>query len=244
MTMRIGAVVAALCLSIPVAGRAAAAVDVDLLTEERRRGLGWSDGNASLRGAIGIRPAPAIRLDARATALRGGARHGGADAVFDVSAAWLHDAGAVRFDAGGVAHLFAGGAGRLDYLELQGGAQTLVGPLDIDLSASYAPRQRAIGGDMLHMRAGARLAVIGSPFTLSASIGRTSGATTDPLRAARLRPDDRYVDWQAGVEHVRERVTLGLVYGGTDIGRRGAPATAAFRRHTGDTVIGRVTIRL
>ena len=51
---------------------------------------------------------------------------------------------------------------------------------------------------------------------LSGAIGRSIG-TVDGARAQRLCPGGDYTDWRIGVEHVRDRWTLGLDYVGADV---------------------------
>lgn len=233
--------VALLIGAIPIlTTKAAAAPDLsaDLATEERRHGLGWSQGRASIRTSLGVPVGPSLRFDASATALRDSRRHGGADAVVDLSGSWSESLGTVQVDASLIGHLFTGARGRQDYAEAQIGARTLIGPADFDLSASYAPSQHAIGGDHLYVAARSRLAVIGTPFTLSAALGHSSGDVKDPVRAARLRPGGAYTDWQLGADYVRNRFTLGLFYIGTDIA-----AADCAAGHCGDTVIGRLGVR-
>ncbi|MET0271025.1 MAG: TorF family putative porin [Sphingomonas sp.] len=218
----------------------AAPVTVDALTDDRRRGLSWSEGRAAARIGAGVTPLAGVRLDAAVASLRGSRRHGGADAGVDLSATVRRDMGAVQIDAGVVAHVFAGGRGPLDYAEVQAGARTLIGPLDLDAYAAYAPAQRAIGGDNLYLGLRGRVAVVGTPYTLVAGIGRSSGDADDRVRAARLRPGGAYLDWQIGAEHVRGRLALGIFYTGTDIGA----AERGPARHAGDAVTGRLTLTL
>jgi hypothetical protein len=223
---------------LPAQAQTAPELELTLSSDDRRRGLSWSEGRAAARLSAGLSVDPAFRLDASAATLRDSARHGGADAGIDVSAGWRGTGGAVRFDATLISHFFAGAQGRQDYVEAQAGARTLIGPADLDLSASYAPAQDAIGGDNLHLAARAAVALIGTPFTVSAGVGHSSGDVRDPLRAARLRPGGAYVDWRIGADYVRDRLSFGLSYVGTDIA-----AADCRARHCGDRLLGRVGLR-
>ena len=182
------------------AGADAAIGTIEIASDERRRGLSWSQSRAAARAALSIEPTTALRIDGAVTTLRGSRRHRGADAVVDLGAGWQNRSGPVRVDAGAVAHLFAGGAGRLDYAEVQAGLGSTIGPADFAVSASYAPRQSAIGGEALYLTADARIAVVGTPFSIIGGLGRSSGAVRDPIRSARLRPESRYIHWRLGVE--------------------------------------------
>lgn len=228
-------------LCLPVAARAATAT-IEAGSDERRRSLSWSGGKAAAQAALSIDPSPAFRLDAAATTLRGAARHTGADAGFDLGASWRAQTGAFRLDAGVVGHLFAGGSGPLDYAEVQGGIGTSLGPASLDLFASYAPHQNAIGGDNLYLAAQTRVAILGTPFSATGGLGHSSGDVSDAARADRLRPGGAYFDWQLGIEHARGPITVSLLYVGNDIkaSDRKTHATGA----AGDTVLVRLGLSL
>jgi hypothetical protein len=129
----------------------------------------------------------------------------------------------------------------MDYGELGVAAFYALGPVALDAGADYAPRQAAIGGSNLYLSAGAAVGIPGTPLTVSMSVGRSTGDTVDPARAARLRPQNRYHDWRIGVEHVRGAVSLGLDYVGTDID---APSLSRFAdvRHAGDRLLARARV--
>jgi hypothetical protein len=111
----------------------------------------------------------------------------------------------------------------------------------VNAGADYAPSQSAIGGDNLYLHAGAQAGIPGTPWTVLAGVGHSTGKTEDAFRAARLRPGGDYSDWRVGVEHVTGPVTLGLDYVGTDVSERAASAFAlADARHSGDRIVGRV----
>ena len=109
-------------------------------------------------------------------------------------------------------HLFGGAAFRADYVELGGSAAYTLGPVQFDAGADYAPRQAAIGGDDLYLHAGAQAGIPGTPWTLLAGIGHSTGRTDDPFRAARLRPAGDYSGWRNGVLRNTGPVTQGLDY--------------------------------
>ena len=216
---------------------------VEAATDERRRGISWSEGRGAL--AVGGRlDLPAgFDIGARATMTRGDPRHGGADAVIDVTGGYGRDiGGGFRVDAFVAGHLFAGAAGRMDYYEGGVGASWSIGPAEVGGDVRYAPPQDAIGGDNLYLSARARVGIPATPYTVMASVGRSSGSADDPVRAARLRPAGSYSDWSLGVEHVTGPLTLGIAYTGTDVVQR-APIASPFAvaRHAGDRIAARVS---
>ena len=227
----------------PAAAQVSPHAGVEIATDERRRGVSWSDGRAA--------PAAWARLDlpagfdvgVRALATRDDPRHGGADAVMEPTLGYSRDTGPIRLDLFGMAHLFTGGAGPLDYVEGGASASYSLGPAQIAAEARYAPAQTAIGGDNLYLSLRGRVGIPATPVTLTAAVGRSSGTVDDPVRAARLRPAGRYADWSLGAHYVVGPMTLALEYTGTDIDDRGI-ATSPFAglRHAGDRLAARVGV--
>ena len=209
----------------------------ELATDDRRRGLSWSDGRPSAAMALTLRADSGIDLGVRAATTRGGARHLGADAVADATIGYARDiGGGLTADAFVTAHLFAGAAGKADYVEGGGGVAYSLGPAQIGLDARYAPSQGAIGGDALYLAARARAGIPATRWTIDAAVGRSSGEIDDPARAARLRPGGTYVDWALGATWIAGPWEIGARYTGTDIADDGTMAT----RHAGDRIMGRI----
>ena len=209
-------------------------VTVEAATDDRRRGLSWSDGNPVLRGALSIPIAEGLSLDGAATTLRGSARHGGADAVVDLGATVVRQLGGWRLTGEGCYHFFPGASDQ-GYGEVGAIAGFTLGPAGVDFAARYAPHQSAIGGDLLYVSAAASAAIPGTSLTLSGHVGRSTGDTRDPVRAARLRPGGNYWDHGIALDWYRGRWSAGLRYADTDIA---APDNA----HAGASLIGRVGV--
>ncbi|WP_294318975.1 TorF family putative porin [uncultured Sphingomonas sp.] len=216
-------------------------VGVEATTDERRRGLSWSEGRASISGDAAL-TLGAFELDARVAALRGSVRQDGADAVADLGIAFVRDVGAFQLRARAIGHVFAGAARGTDYAEFGGDARYTLGPVELTAGALYAPPQQAIGGSNLYLSAQAVAGIPMTPFTLVGGIGRSSGAVDDAARADRLRPGGRYVDWRLGVEHVTGPLTLALDYVGTDLNDDRVVAAIGDRRHSGDRMLGRARV--
>jgi hypothetical protein len=235
--IRVGAAAALLATAAPVAAQSTGPVDLSAwaTSDERRHGLSWSGGRATVGGLAVVAPNDTLRIEADALATRGARRHGGADAAIGLTAFAGRTLGGVRIEAGTRANLFPGGRGALDYGEGIVRADWTFGPARLTGSAQYAPRQRAIGGSLLHLRTTATVGIIGTPWTMSGALARTSGDTRDAARALRLRPDATYFDWRLGVERAVGPVILGVDYVGTDL--RNA-------RHAGDTLLLRVSLGL
>ena len=225
---------------LPAAARADVSVGAAAVSDHRARGLSWSDGRAAARARIDAALPSGLEASAQAITTRGAERHGGADAAFDVRAGYAASAGLLQWHAGATAHLFSGARDGRDYVELDLGAGVAFGPVDLSLRADYAPPQDAIGGSNLHVRAQARAALIGTPLTVTAHLGRSTGSRRDGMRANRLRPGGAYRDWRLGADYAAGPLTFGLAYSDTDIGRSAAPS----HRHSGATVVASARISL
>lgn len=209
---------------------------LEIASEERRRGLGWSDSRPVARATISMPLDGGLSLDTMAATLRGAARHGGATAVVDLGPTYVRHIGGWRLVAEARYHLFPG-ASDYGYGDIGAGAGFLIGPASVDLFAGYAPRHASIGGDNLYLTASATMALPGTPFTLSTHVGRSSGKSRDPIRAARLRPDGRYWDHGISLDWLRGRWFAGLRYADSDI----APARDS---HAGASLIARAGLAL
>ena len=177
---------------------------VEAMSDERRRGISWSDGDPALRLGLSVPVTDGLSIESAATGLWGSTRHGGADGVIDAGLNWTRQLGGWRLSAQGRYHMFPGASGQ-DYGEVGAVAGFLLGPASIDF---------------------------GAPFTLSGHVGRSSGDADDPARSARLRPDGTYRDHGVALDWYRGRWFAGLRYSGTSIGgpaRRDAGDTLIAR---------------
>ncbi|WP_010544352.1 TorF family putative porin [Sphingomonas elodea] len=238
-------VVAAAALALPLAAHAQVlpkvSGGVELSTDESRRGLSWSENQltASADASAGIL---GFDASARVAMTRESARHAGADTVFDLEAGRRFGIGALNLRGFVTGHVFTGAARNMDYVEVGGEGNFSFGPLQLNGGAIYAPDQGPIGGDNLYLHAGASVGIPSTPFTVSGSVGRTTGSNDDP-RSARLRPTGDYTDWRVGVEHVMGHITLGVDYVGTDIDtHRAVTSPYADLRHAGNRVLGRARL--
>lgn len=237
--------VAMAALLTALTGGAAHAQDlsggVELATDESRRGLSWSEGRIAA-SADAMVTLGALDASARVVSTRDSVRHAGADAVADLELGAVTDVGAFRLRGHVTAHVFTGAREKMDYVELGGRASYTLGPLQLGAGAVYAPDQRAIGGDNLYVFASANAGIPATPLSASAAIGRSTGSTDDPLRAARLRPLGNYSDWKLGLEFNQFPFTLGIDYVGTDFARRTTSSPYADIGNSGDRVMGRVRL--
>ncbi|MFD2427598.1 TorF family putative porin [Sphingobium scionense] len=204
---------------------------IEVASDERRRGLSWSDGDPVLRGSLSVPVAQGLSLDGAATSLWGSDRHGGADAVIDLGPSYVHQLGGWRLSLDARYHLFPG-ADHQGYGEFGAGAGFLIGPASIDIGAQYAPRQSAIGGDNLYLSSAASFAIPGTPLTASARVGHSSGSDRDPLASQRLR--------RAAIIGIMARPSPGIVAAGRRSCATATPTlTGATRATAGRLSSGR-----
>lgn len=238
----IGRILLSAASLLPVAAahaQSSPSVGVEATIDERRRGISWSEGRASVSGDIAVTLGQ-VELNARVAALRGSPRHDGADAVADLGAAFVTDAGPFQLRARAIGHVFAGARSAMNYGEFGGDARYTLGPVELTAGALYAPPQDAIGGSNLYLSALAVVGIPATPFTVVGGVGRSSGTVDDSARADRLRPGGTYTDWRVGVEHVTGPLTLALDYVGTDLNEGRVVAPIGDLRHSGDRILGRV----
>ncbi|WP_371809612.1 TorF family putative porin [Croceicoccus sp. YJ47] len=211
------AVGAAVSVSPAAHAQTGPTIEAGVTTDERVRGLSWSDGRTAAHVFGSLPVTTNIAVGAEATTLRGSARHGGAEIGVDLNASYGGRIGLANYYAMAIGHVFPGGDGEQDYAEAQAGIGGALGPASVTLLASYAPPQDAIGGSNFYRRLEGRFGFWGSPLALNAHVGRSSGSVDDPARAERLRPGGAYNDWAIGGEYNLAPLSFTLRYSDTDI---------------------------
>lgn len=186
-----------------------------------------------LRGQVSASVTQDLSISATAVTLRDSSRHGGADAVIDVQASYGRQIGAWRLSGDATYRFFPGASGQ-GYVELGATGGFVLGPANIDLFARYAPSQAAIGGDNLYAGVSASVGIPATPLTVSAQLGRSSGAVDDLARSRRLRPDGTYWDHGVSIDYRKGRWWAGVRYANTSVGSvADAHAGAVVTGHLG-----------
>nr|WP_275588816.1 TorF family putative porin [Croceicoccus hydrothermalis] len=207
----------ALAISPAAHAQTGPTIEAGVTTDERVRGLSWSDGQTAAHVYGSLPVTTNIAVGAEATTLRGSDRHGGAEIGVDLNASYGGRIGLANYYAMAIGHVFPGGDGEQDYAEAQAGIGGTLGPASLTLLASYAPPQDAIGGSNFYRRLEGRFGFWGSPLAVNAHVGRSSGSVDDPARAERLRPGGAYNDWAIGGEYNLAPMSFTLTYSDTDI---------------------------
>lgn len=210
-------------------------LSLEIASDYRDRGLSWSRGapTAILSGRLPL-PLPlhgGVMLSGRAAALRGSSRAGGAE--LGTMLALRYGAGTVARLSGGVTMRGFAGRDWHHFWEADARVDYDIGPATLSAGMAYAPSQHVIGGDNLHLDIGASLALPGTPVTLMAGLGHSSGARRGEAHPIRLRPGGSYADWRLGAEYRTGRHGVGVSYTDTSPDRgashAGARATAYLR---------------
>lgn len=232
----IAAGVILLAPAAPALAQQGPVVELSVLSDYRERGLSWSEGKAAGQVVVDLPIDGGFSASLQATTLRRSMRQGAADSEFRISGDYRGARGILNWRTGIVGHFFAGGNGPLYYIEFDLGAGAALGPVEIDVLASYAPSQTAIGGSNLYGRARARLAIIGTPLTARAHFGHSTGSINAVARSQRLRPSSDYNDWSLGIDYAIRRLVLSLTYSDTDV-NRSAVSDPAFAGHTDSRLV-------
>ncbi|MFC0205474.1 TorF family putative porin [Novosphingobium soli] len=202
----------------PALAQSAPLLTFEAETDRRERGLSWTDGKSTLGMSLAVPVTYDLSIDFDAFALRNSARHGGADAAVTIAPRYTIRSGGWDLDASVRGHVFVGRAGT-SYVEVAGRVARTLGPVQVAAGAAFAPGQDAIGGSNLYVDGDVAAGIPGTPVTVYAGLGHTSGSGQDDPRAARLRPGGDYLDHHVGAEYAAARFAAGLRYSDTSIDR-------------------------
>jgi hypothetical protein len=209
----------ALILAAAATPAHAAGFGIEATTDLRRRGLGWSDGKPAIEAFGSLPLGGGFSLETAAATLRQSPRHGGADLLVDAALryTWTSDAWRVSGQVQGLGFL---GATDQNYLNLRATIARTIGPVEMQVATDWAPPQSAIGGSNLYVAGRASAGIPGTPFTIAAGIGRSTGSDDGSGRAARLRPGGDYTDYRLDADYIIGAVALGASLTTTSINDR------------------------
>jgi hypothetical protein len=223
---------------------AAATFGVEAATDLRRRGLSWSDGKPAIEGWASLPITGGLSIEAGGASLRGSPRHGGAAALAEAGLRYGRTDGPLQLWTEVQGHGFIGGDAGFNYAEWRGGGALGLGPAQLSAQFGFAPRQAAIGGSNLAVGARLSVGVIGTPLTLAAGAGYTTGSDDGSGRAQRLRPGGAYGDFRVDADYATGPVTIGISLVTTTIAAADLPADvpADFAGNTGTRLLLRAGV--
>lgn len=224
-TFKLSLLALALALAAPLAQAQTAVGDFTLtgsvtgISQYRLRGVSVSDEKPALQASVTATHAAGAYIGLWGSSLKGFGSFGGADIEFDGIAGYSTTLGSATVDGGVVLYTFPGTHGHT-YTELFGSVAHAIGPANAKLGVYYAPKRQSIGdADNLYTTADLAWPLAGTPVTLKAHLGYTTG-TGSTLAG----PRGHYLDYSAGADLAWKALTFNLSYVGTDIRKGEADA--------------------
>lgn len=199
-----------------------------LVSDYRFRGVSRSNKRPALQGTATLEHVSGVYGTVWASTISDYVFNG-ADAQVDLSAGYRRTIDGTTFDVG-VLYYYHPGSGGIasDFVEPYASVSHLLGPVTATGSVAYAPKQSALsigngGEDNVYVAGDLSAGIPGTPFGLSAHLGRTFGPSAVSIGRA-------YTDWGLGATYTTRGLTFGVRYVDTDdafITPRGRNAAAA-----------------
>jgi uncharacterized protein (TIGR02001 family) len=187
------------------------------VSEYRFRGVSLSEEDPALQGTINVNHSSGFYVGAWASSLKGdlGTFFGEASTEVDLYAGYSTEvAPGVKIDAGVLYYWYPGvDAFDTDFFEPYASVTGSIGPVNVKVGAAFAPKQDAIGDESnLYLYADPSIGIPGTPVTLKAHIGRSSGDSFLTLG------NEDYLDWSIGADvKLFGPLTAGVAYVDTDL---------------------------
>ncbi|MEY4159683.1 MAG: reductase system porin TorF [Pseudomonadota bacterium] len=190
--------------------------NVAMTTQYRLRGISQSDNTIAVQGGLTAAHSSGAYVGTWASSLGGYGTFGGSNTELDLIAGYTKAIGAVTLDGGAVYYVYPGTSGH-DYFEIYGAASGKLGPVNAKLGTYWAPKQNNIGGHNIWVYTDMGLPLAGTPVTLKAHGGYSSG------NSGYTHGKD-VIDYAVGADFAYKNLTLNLSYVGTDLKKTFADA--------------------
>lgn len=210
--------------------------NVAITSQYRLRGISQTDEDMAVQGGITVGHSSGLYVGAWASNLAGFGTFGGSNMELDAIVGFSKPVGAVTLDAGLIWYFYPGTSGH-DYGEVYASASAPLGPVKAKFGANYAWKDTtSLGGDNLWLYTDWSFPIEGTPITLKAHGGYTTG---DAFLAG---PDGDYFDYSVGVDLTYKNLTLNVSYLGTDF-KNTLPVNTFFGSHdiVDDAVVATLT---
>ena len=195
---------------------------VALVSDYRFRGVSQSNNGFAVQGGITVNHESGVYGGFWASNLAGWGTFGGPNLELDLFAGVKLPVGAGALDLGGTFYQFPGGAALTSFFEPYAKLSGSVGPVGLTAGVAYAWSQRSLGnwsnhpdsmagdkGDNFYAWGDGAIGVTGTPVTLKAHIGYSTGNPGLGPNGTSVAP--------TGADYVIGPVTLGVAYVDTDI---------------------------
>jgi len=205
---------------------------IGLVSDYRFRGVSQSNKEMAVQGGITITHESGFYVGGWASNLAGWGTFGGSNMELDLVGGYKRNLSAATLDVGLTWYMYPGGADMTDFAEPYVKLGTSLGPLSVLAGVAYAPRQKALGNfsntpqsrgqseDNLYVWGDASTGIPTTPLTAKAHLGWSHGNPGLGPNGTSVAPTGSYLDWLLGVDLVLGRLTLGMAYVDTDIGKR------------------------
>lgn len=204
---------------------------VALATDYRFRGISQTENDLALQGGFKAAHESGFYVGTWASNLSGWGTFGGANLELDLYGGYSTDVGSMTVDGGVIWYVFPQGSDNTSYGEFYGSLARPFGPATFTVGANYAFKQSALSlagekEDNIYVFAKTSAAIEGSPVTLNASVGYTSGNGGAGPNGWVASPTGHYLDWSASVAVALPwgPISLSATYVDTDISRSEASA--------------------
>lgn len=188
------------------------------VTDYRWRGLSYSGGDFAIQGTIQVNHSSGFYVGTWGSSLEQDALDIYGSAEVDIYAGWSGEvASGLTADAGLTWYTYPnGGFGKANYFEPYASLSTTMGPVTAKAGVNYAWKQDSLGGDdNVYLYTDLSSGISGTPFSVNAHLGYTSGALS-PNRLT-LTSMDGGVDYSVGASaNLTKALSVGVSYIGVD----------------------------
>lgn len=206
---------------------------IALVSDYRFRGVSQSDKGAAVQGGITVSHESGLYVGTWASNLSGWGTFGGSNMELDLIAGYKKDLGdGLALDVGVTWYMYPSGADKTDFAEPYVKLSSSIGPVSMLAGVAYAPAQEALGNwsntpqsaigdkeDNLYLWADISSGVPGTPVTLKAHLGGSSGNPGLGPNGTSVAPTGKYLDWLIGADAAVGPLTLGVAYVDTNISK-------------------------
>lgn len=210
---------------------------VALVSDYRFRGVSMTDQGMAVQGGVTATHESGFYAGAWGSNLSGWGTFGGANMELDLFAGYSVPLGGATLDVGLVWYMYPSGLDTTDFAEPYVKLSGDIGPVSALVGVAYAPKQEALGKacsdaactiakpgdkeDNFYIWSDVSGAVPGTPLTLKAHLGWSSGNSGLGPNGTSLAPTGKYMDWLVGADFAvpGTPLTLGIAYVDTDIAR-------------------------
>ncbi|MFO1254530.1 MAG: TorF family putative porin [Sphingomonadaceae bacterium] len=188
------------------------------VTDYRWRGLSYSGGDFAIQGSIQVNHSSGFYVGTWGSSLEQDPADIYGSAEIDVYGGWSGEvASGLTADVGMTWYTYPNGSvGKANYLEPYAALSTTLGPATAKVGVNYAWKQDALGGDdNVYLYSDLSSGVPGTPVSLNAHLGYTSGALS-PNRLTMTSADGGF-DYSVGASvNVTKNLSVGASYIGVD----------------------------